>query len=321
VNRIWILAEQRDGVPATISLELLAAARTLGATAEAVTWGADAASTAAVLGDHGATRVYDAGDLGESLAGPRVAAAVAALIDLAGAPDAIFVGQTHDGRDIAGRLSAWLDRPVLTNVIGLIEEGGSILTEHSIFGGTQVLMAKFTGDGPGIFVIRAKSFAAQPAGGTEPELISIELPDTGATDAARVRNRYEQERHGPLLDQASVVVSGGRGLGTAENYALVEELAKLLDGAPGASRAIVDAGWVPYSHQVGQTGKTVTPTVYIACGISGATQHMVGMKNAKHIIAVNKDESAPIFSVSDLGIIGDVHIVLPKLIEALRARQ
>jgi electron transfer flavoprotein alpha subunit len=321
VNRIWILAEQRNGVPATISLELLAAARTLGATAEAVTWGAGAASTAAVLGDHGATRIYDAGDLGESLAGPRVAAAVSALIDLAGAPDAIFVGQTHDGRDIAGRLSARLDRPVLTNIVGLIEEGRSILTEHTIFGGRQVLTAKFTGDGPGIFVIRAKSFAAQPAGGTEPELISIELPDTRVTDAARVRNRYEQERDGPQLDQASVVVSGGRGLGTAENYALVEELAKLLNGAPGASRAIVDAGWVPYSHQVGQTGKTVKPTVYIACGISGATQHVVGMKNAKHIIAINKDESAPIFSVSDLGIIGDVHIVLPKLIESLRARQ
>ena len=321
MNRIWILAEQRDGVPAAIALELLAAARTLGATVEVVTWGADAASTAPVLGQHGAIRVYDAGDLGESLAGPRVAAAVAALIGSAGAPDAIFVGQTHDGRDIAGRLSARLDRPVLTNIVGLIEEGRSILTEHTIFGGTQVLMAKFTGDGPGIFVIRAKSFAAQPAGSTEPELISIELPDTGATDAARVRNRYEQERHGPQLDQASVVVSGGRGLGTAENYALVEELAKLLDGAPGASRAIVDAGWVPYSHQVGQTGKTVKPTVYIACGISGATQHMVGMKNAKHIIAINKDESAPIFSVSDLGIIGDVHVVLPKLIQALKTRQ
>ncbi|MGH9298142.1 MAG: electron transfer flavoprotein subunit alpha/FixB family protein, partial [Acidimicrobiales bacterium] len=136
----------------------------------------------------------------------------------------------------------------------------------------------------------------------------------------KVVSRHEEEASGPKLDEAAVVVSGGRGLGGAENYALVEELAQLLKGAAGASRAIVDAGWVPYSHQVGQTGKTVKPTVYIACGISGATQHMVGMKSAKNIIAVNKDESAPIFSIADLGIVGDVHKVLPKVIEAIKSR-
>ena len=126
---------------------------------------------------------------------------------------------------------------------------------------------------------------------------------------------------GPKLDDSAVVVSGGRGLGSAENYALVEELAKLLKGAAGASRAIVDSGWVPYSHQVGQTGKTVKPTVYIACGISGATQHMVGMKGAKNIIAINKDQDAPIFAIADLGVVGDVTKVLPKLIESIKARQ
>ena len=145
-------------------------------------------------------------------------------------------------------------------------------------------------------------------------------PTPGATNAARILDRHVEARTGPKLDEASVVVSGGRGLGSAENYALVEELANLLHGAAGASRAIVDAGWVPYSHQVGQTGKTVKPTVYVACGISGATQHLVGMKGSKNIVAINKDQDAPIFSVADLGIVGDVLKVLPALIEALKAR-
>ena len=153
-----------------------------------------------------------------------------------------------------------------------------------------------------------------------PTVVAAPASESGATNAAKIIARHVEERTGPKLDEADVVVSGGRGLGEKENYALIEELATLLHGAAGASRAIVDAGWVPYSHQVGQTGKTVKPTVYIACGISGATQHLVGMKNSKNIVAINKDQDAPIFSVADLGIVGDVHKVLPKLIEALKAR-
>jgi electron transfer flavoprotein alpha subunit len=321
VDKIWVLAEQKGGEPASSALELLTAARGFASTVEAVTFGSEAASAAGALGEHGAAKVYDAGDLGDSLAGSRVAAAMAALIESKGAPDAIFVAQSYDGRDVAGRLSARLGKPVLTNVVGLSDEGGALVSEHAIFGGTKVLKAKFTASAPGIFVIRPKSFAAEPAGGGAAEVESIELPDTGKADAAKVLGRHEEERSGPQLDEAEVVVSGGRGLGSAENYALIEDLAKLLHGAPGASRAIVDAGWVPYSHQVGQTGKTVKPTVYIACGISGATQHMVGMKSAKHIIAVNKDESAPIFTIADLGVVGDVHSVLPKLIEAIKSRK
>jgi electron transfer flavoprotein alpha subunit len=245
---------------------------------------------------------------------------MAAQVEAGNRPDAILVPQTYDGRDTAGRLSARIDRPVLTNIVGAEADGGQLVTEHAIFGGTEILKARFTGGSPGIFVIRAKSFAAEATGGAAAAVDAWEVPALGAEGGARVLSSHVEESEGPKLDEAAIVVSGGRGLGQAAGYQMIEDLAKLLGGAAGASRAIVDAGWVPYSHQVGQTGKTVKPTVYIAAGISGATQHMVGMKSAKNIIAVNKDQEAPIFSIADLGIVGDVNKVLPRLIEALRQR-
>ncbi len=321
IDKVWVLAEVGDSGPTPVTLELLTEARSVASTVEAVAWGPDAASLAAPLGEYGATTLYDVGDLGGALPGVPVAAALAALIEGGNAPDAIFFPATYDGRDIAGRLSAKLDRPVLTNVTGLVESDGGLSSQHPVFGGSHIVTAHFTGEGPGIFVIRAKSFAAEPSGGAAASVVAAPVPgDVAATNTAKIVERHVEERSGPKLDEAAVVVSGGRGLGDAANYAMIEELAKLLHGAAGASRAIVDAGWVPYSHQVGQTGKTVKPTVYMACGISGATQHLVGMKGSKNIVAINKDQEAPIFSVADLGIVGDVHKVLPALIEALKAK-
>ncbi|HUR78013.1 MAG TPA: electron transfer flavoprotein subunit alpha/FixB family protein [Acidimicrobiales bacterium] len=316
--KIWVLAESTNGKVSSLTLELLTKARELGEV-EAVAWGADTASLAGDLGAHGATVVHDLGDLGQSLAGVPVAAAVAAAVEAGNGPEVILIGQSYDGRDVAGRLSAKLDKPVLTNVVGL-DAGSPPVANHAVFGGATIVQATFTGSAPFIYLVRPKSFAAEASGGGAATVQALSAPDAGATNASVVNERHVEERSGPQLDEAAIVVSGGRGLGEAGNYAMVEELAKLLKGAPGASRAIVDAGWVPYSYQVGQTGKTVKPTIYIACGISGATQHMVGMKGSKNIIAINKDQEAPILQIADLGIVGDVHKVMPKLIEALKAR-
>ena len=318
LSKIWVLAEAIEGEVAPITLEMLTKARELATTVEAV-YGGDASGIAGVLGAHGATAVHATGDLGDSLPGVPVAAAIAAAVGSA-APDAIFLGTTQDGRDIAGRLSVALDVPVITNVTDLVERDGALAGVEPIFGGSQDVYTKFTGSGVGVFLVRPKSFAAEESGGGAASVEALAVPDTGAAGAAKVVNRHVEERTGPQLDAAAVVVAGGRGLGEAANYQLIEDLAKALNAAPGASRAIVDAGWVPYSYQVGQTGKVVKPTVYIAAGISGATQHLVGMKGSKNIIAINKDPEAPIFSVADLGIVGDVHKVMPQLIEALKAR-
>jgi electron transfer flavoprotein alpha subunit len=320
LSKIWVLAEATDGKVSNTTLELLTKARSLADTVEAIYAGGDADAIAGTLGEYGVSKVYATGDLGGALAGVPVAGAVAALVDGGNAPDAIIAATSYLGRDIAGRLSAKLDRTVITNNTDLEVDGDKLVTTEPVFGGSTDVKTTFTAAGPHIVLVRPKSFVAETAGGGAAAVETIAVPDGGKSAGAVVVNRHVEEREGPSLDEAAVVVSGGRGLGESDKYAMIEELAKLLNGAPGASRAIVDAGWVPYSYQVGQTGKVVKPTVYIAAGISGATQHMVGMKGSKNIIAINKDAEAPIFSISDLGIVGDVHKVLPQLIEALKAR-
>jgi electron transfer flavoprotein alpha subunit len=316
LNRIWVYAEASDGKVVPITLEMLTKARELGGTVEAV-YGGDGAAVAEPLGAHGATTVYATGDLGGSLAGVPVASAIAKQVGDGNAPDLIMLGTTYDGRDVAARLSVAVDRPVVTNNTDIALDGDDVVVTEPVFGGTKLVKTRFTAGAPAIALFRPKSFAAEASGGGAAEVVAVEVPEPGA---AKVIDRHVEESTGPKLDEAEVVVSGGRGLGEAGKYEIIEQLAKALKGAPGASRAIVDAGWVPYSYQVGQTGKVVKPTVYIAAGISGATQHLVGMKGSKNIIAINKDPEAPIFSVADLGIVGDVHKVLPKVIEALQGR-
>ena len=320
LSKIWVFAEATDGTVSTTTLELITKARSLADAVECVYAGGDAEAIAAAVGAHGATTVHSTGDLGGQLVGVPVAAAIAETVNTGSGPDAVFAATSYDGRDVIGRLSAKLDRTTLTNNVELEVDGDALVCTTPIFGGTVNVKTRFTGASPYLVLVRPKSFAAEESGGAAAAVATLAVPETGATGGARITNRHVEEREGPSLDDAEIVVSGGRGLGESEKFAMIEELAKLLGAAPGASRAIVDAGWVPYSYQVGQTGKVVKPTVYIAAGISGATQHMVGMKGSKNIIAINKDAEAPIFSISDLGIVGDVHKVLPALLEALKSR-
>ena len=316
--RIWVFAEELDGAPTSLALEMLTKARSLGDDVAAFLVGAGSADVLAALGAHGATKVYHL-DPDDALPS---AGAAAALAELAGAenPDLILFGLQPTDRDVAGRLAGRLGVPVLSNAVDIIIGGGSTRVINEILGGTTLVETAFSSTGPHLVVVRPKSFTAEPGDGGDPEVVAVTAPDTGHSGSAKVVESHAEVSEGPKLEEAAVIVAGGRGMGDEEHFGAVEELAGLLSAAVGATRAVVDAGWVPYSLQVGQTGKTVKPSVYIALGISGAMQHLVGMKDSETIIAVNKDEEAPIFGIADLGIVGDVHKVVPKLIEALKAR-
>ena len=316
LSKVWVFVEtDEDGNLIPLSKELLSKARDLADTVEAF-YAGDGAAVADAVGAFGATAVNATGDLGDKLGGAPAGAALAAA---AGDVDAIIGGTTYDARDAFAVAAVKLGKPVISNCTAIDLDGDAVLTTVPVFGGEKLVKTKFTAGGPQLVLVRPKSYEASESGGGAAAVNSVDVP--GDVPAATVLSTHVEEREGPQLDSAPIVVSGGRGLGDPEKFEeYIEALGKKLGAATGATRAIVDAGWVPYAKQVGQTGKVVKPDVYIAAGISGATQHLVGMKGSKNIIAINKDPEAPIFSVADLGIVGDVHKVLPALIEALDAK-
>lgn len=316
--KTWVFADGQNGSPAANALEGLTRARQMSDDVSAFYIGPGGEDAFAALGEHGASAVHHL-ETGESLPAAEAAAAMAELAST-DAPDLIMFGMGNTERDVAGRLSVRLDRPVVANALRVDVDEDGIFVTNEILGGTKSVVTRCSGDGPVIVIARPKAFAAEPGEYGGPTVAAVARPDAGHSGEAAVVERHEEASEGPDLEAAGVVVSGGRGLGEASKFDMMADLAGLLGGAVGATRAVVDAGWVPYSYQVGQTGKTVKPGVYVACGISGAMQHLVGMKDSSTIIAINKDPDAPIFGVADLGIVGDVHKVVPALIEALKAR-
>ena len=316
--KIWVYTELNQGRPTTTTLELLTRARELGDVA-AVALGPGAEGAAATLGRHGARRllVNEDSAFGEYLAEPATDC-LAALVPNE-APDIILFGFTSDSREVAGRLAARLGTGLISNAMDVEAANGGFVAKVPYFGGAKVASYRANAR-PAIVLIRPKSFEVSESGG-EAEVVKVAAAVGDGSKRARIVERKEEAADKVKLEDAGIVVSGGRGLGGPENFHFVEELADALGGAAGASRAIVDAGWVPYAMQVGQTGKTVRPGVYIAAGISGAMQHTVGMKGSKVIVAINKDPDAPILKMADLGVVGDVLKILPRLTEAVRTRK
>jgi electron transfer flavoprotein alpha subunit len=316
LSKVWVFVEtDENGSLTTLSKELLTRARDLGDTVEAF-YAGDGNDVAESVGAFGATAVHATGPLEGQLLGAPVGAALAAAAE---GVDLVLGGTSYDARDAFAVAAVKLDQPVISNTTALDLDGDSVVTTVPIFGGEKLVKTKFTAGGPMLCMLRPKSYEASESGGGAASVNSVDVP--GDAPSATVLATHVEEREGPQLDSSPVVVAGGRGLGDPAKFEeYIEALGKKLGAATGATRAIVDAGWVPYNKQVGQTGKVVKPNVYIAAGISGATQHLVGMKGSKNIIAINKDPEAPIFSVADLGIVGDVHKVLPALLEALNAK-
>ncbi len=318
-HKVLTFVEVRGGAIKKSSFEALALGKRLaaeaGGTQAAVVAAPDAAGLAGEIAAHGAAAVYAAGgDLFAQYSTEAFAAAVDAAIEKSGA-SVLVAAASAMGKDLAPRLAARREWPYLADVVEASIEGGRLVASRPQYAGKAVW--KVAAPAAGVVVTaRPNVFAPEaPAEGGSAETIAIEV---SATPRARVVEVSSGEAGTVDVAEADVIVSGGRGLKAPEHFSLVADLARALGGAVGASRAVVDAGWIDHDHQVGQTGKTVSPSLYVACGISGAIQHLAGMRTSKTIVAINKDPDAPIFKVSDYGIVGDVFEILPRLTEAVK---
>ncbi|MDN3358859.1 electron transfer flavoprotein subunit alpha/FixB family protein [Actinomadura sp. DC4] len=313
---ILVLVDHVDSEVKKVTFELLTLARKHGEAA-AVWIGPGYEGAKDKLAEYGAAKVYVAAD--EELTSYVVApkAELLAKIVADASPAAVLVAATGEGKEVAGRLAVKIDSGVLTDVVGLAD---GFVGEHSIFGGAIVSHAKVTKGTP-IVAVRPNSTAPEASPSTPAEeQVSVTLSD--AAKGAKVVEKVVQEKgERPELTEAAIVVSGGRGVGGADNFKIIEDLADSLGAAVGASRAATDAGWYPHTFQVGQTGKTVSPQLYIAVGISGAIQHRAGMQTSKTIVAINKDSEAPIFELVDYGVVGDLFQVAPQLTEEITKRK
>jgi len=314
---VVVEASQASGVK-KVTLEMLTIARSLGEVSAVVLGGEGATALfAEKLGEYGATKIY-AGE-GEDVDGYLVAPKATAVAELVRRvePVAVLLASTQEGKEIAGRLAVKLDNGLLTDAVELAADGTAT---QLVFAGSTIVKAKVTKGLP-IVTIRPNSVTPSAAPAT-PAVEQLTIVASDADKLTRVVERVaEQKGSRPELTEASIVVSGGRGVGNADNFQLVEEMADLLGGAVGASRAAVDSGYYPHQFQVGQTGKTVSPQLYVALGISGAIQHRAGMQTSKTIVAVNKDPEAPIFELADFGVVGDLFKVVPQADEEIRKRK
>ena len=316
--KVWVYAEMGGGKLQSTALELMAKARELG-DVEAIALGGGAKAAAATLGKHGAKVVYVNEDkaFDDFIAEPATDALMA--LHEQSQPDLILFAFTSDSREVAGRLAARLSKGLISNAGDVSGNGGGFVAKVPYFGGAKMASMRANSK-PAIVLVRPKSFEASETGGTaEVKDLAVTIGD--GSKRAKIVERVAEASEKVKLEDAKVVISGGRGMGGPDNFPLLEALANALGGAVGASRAVVDAGWVPYSMQVGQTGKSVRPGVYIAVGISGAMQHTVGMKTSKVIIAINKDAEAPIMKMADLGVVGDALKIVPARTAAVKAKK
>jgi electron transfer flavoprotein alpha subunit len=314
-----VFLEHHEGKLQKDSLGVLAKAVSLGDEVEAVLLGFRVKELAVEAGRYGAARVHVAED--ELLAAPLPQPRVDALEHLVRERgyDTVLFAATVLSADVAAALAARLGAGLNWDLTDLVREDGRLVGKRPALGDSVYVDVGWSGE-PRLALVRSGTFdPAETGGSAEVEVFEPRLQDFSL--AARMIEQAHEESEGPSIEDADVIVAGGRGLGSPENFALVEELAKALGGAVAATRAVVDAGWYPYAAQVGQTGKTVSPKLYIACGISGAIQHKVGMQSSAVIVAINKDPNAPIFEYADLGVVGDLHEILPKLTELVRQRK